>query len=155
MHECSSSQMLPSWNKTGMVLQVEESKQKVDVWQQQMEHRQRLVHQEVTHWGRLLQSSISDCNKNAHSLRMWLKEPWKEPEKDLMQLQAAQALLQQAEAAAIHCQMRVNKLTETSEIKTEPADVPGTADDGIHDPPVGLESVDHSDVIDLTSNQDR
>ena len=72
-----------------------------------------------------------------------------------MQLQAAQAQLQQAKAAAIHCQMRLDKLTETSEFKTEPADVPGIADDGIQDASVGLESVDHSGVIDLTSNQDR
>ncbi len=147
--------MLPSWNKTGVVSQVEESKQKVEVWQQQLEHQQRLVRQEVTHGRTLLQSSISDCKKNAHSLRMWLKEPWKEPENDLMQLQAAQAHLQQAKAAAIHCQMRVDELTETSEVKTEPADVPGIAEYGIQDPTVGLEPVNHSGVIDLTSNQDR
>ena len=141
--------------KTGVVLQVEESKQKVEVWQQQLDHQQGLVRQEITHGHTLLQASISDCKKNAYSLRMWLKEPWKEPENDLMLLQAAQAQLQQAKAAAIHCQARVDKLTETSEVKTEPADVPSIADDGIQDPPAGLGPVHPSDVIDLTSNQDR
>ena len=147
--------MLPIWNKTGAVLQVEESKQKVKVWQQQLDHQQRQVLQEITHGHTLLQSSILECKKNAHLLRMWLKEPWKEPENDLMQLQAAQAHLQQAKAAAIRCQTRVNKLTETSEVKTEPADVPGIAVDGIQDPLVGLEPVDLSGVIDLTSNQNK
>jgi len=140
---------------TGVLLQVEESKQKVEVWQQQLEHQQRLVHQEITHGHTLLQSSISDCKKHAHSLRVWLKEPWKEPENDLRQLQAAQAQLQKAKAAAIHCQARVDQLTEVSEVKTEPADVPGIADDGIQKPAVGLGPVKHSSVIDLTSNQDR
>ncbi len=141
--------------KTCVELQVEESKQKVEVWQRQLEHQQRQVCQEITHGHVLLQSSISDCNKNVHSLRMWLKEPWKEPENDLMQLQAAQAQLQQAKAAAIYCQARVDTLSEASEVKTEPADVPGIADNGIQDPPAGLAPVHHSSVIDLTSNQDR
>lgn len=141
--------------KPDVMLQVEESKQKVEVWQQQLEHQQRLMRQEITDGHTLLQSSISDCKKNAHSLRVWLKAPWKEPADDLMELQAAQAQLQQAKAAAIYCQTKVDKLTETSEVKTEPADVLGIADDGIQDHLVGLGPVQPLGVIDLTSNQDR